>query len=221
MVESHGTRQRRDGALGSDIGGSIRDAHVRGGGGRIDDNASALPLHDGYGVFAAEEHALHVDGHQGIPIRLGGVDHGACKAIAGVVDENVEAAVLGDGTLDHPGDFALPAHVHRQRRGAIAGSADLVHDALRRRGVPIRYDNRGALGCEELRRLMPDAGSGTCDDCDLAFQFHLEPRVDFHARPHLVTVSRERTAAGGGRPAETARLPLIAGCLRPMRTRPR
>ncbi len=51
---------------------------------------------------------------------------------AGVVDEDVDAAPLGDDLLEHRLDLVLLAHVGPDRDGLVAAGADLLHDALAR-----------------------------------------------------------------------------------------
>ena len=90
MVDRYGACQRGDGALRCHVGGAVLDPDIGDGRGRVHDHAPALLFHD---VLAAEEHTLDVHREQRVPIRLGRVHDGAGESVAGIVDQDLEAAI--------------------------------------------------------------------------------------------------------------------------------
>ena len=72
-----------------------------GGGGKIDDRAAALALHDRQHVLAGEKYALEVVVDLAVPGRFRQLDRTAGSRAADVVDQHVDAAERGQAGLDH------------------------------------------------------------------------------------------------------------------------
>src|SRR5581483_12136511 len=101
-----------DGALAGGVGG-IGGADVALAGDRGDvDDAPALPRnHRARDGLQAEEHPLRVHTMDAVPVGFGDIHDMGAPRHAGVVDEDVDAPVLGHGAVDHALDVGDAAHV--------------------------------------------------------------------------------------------------------------
>src|SRR5581483_7578257 len=106
---------------------------------------------------------------------------------AGVVDEDVEAAVRVDGLVDQRLRLRERRDAAVVGDGATTAGLDLVDHLLRRRGVgagafgrpaEVVHDDRGSLARQQQRLFAPDAAPRARDDRDLPVeQPHPLPRV--------------------------------------------
>jgi hypothetical protein len=90
-----------DPALGSGIARHADPALEAQQRGDVDDLAAALCEHVPPGRLAQEEQALEVGVDHRVPVGLGELDRIGAADDAGVVDEDVEAAELGERAVDH------------------------------------------------------------------------------------------------------------------------
>lgn len=131
--------------------------------------ARALRDHDAGGVLDARHNGADVDGHSAVEVGHGeGGDGGRQGAgHAGVVVEDVEAAVEGDGEVDGGGEVGLMGDVAGDEGGVVAelvggGCAELV--------VYVGDDDLGAVADEFGCGGLADAAPGAGYQCDLASQ---------------------------------------------------
>ena len=129
-----------------------------------------LPDHLARGALQAEEHALGVDPVDAVPIRLGQVHDLRIARDAGIVDDDVEPAELGDGARDHRIDARDIAAIglDRDRPPRIAGR--LVRRPLRRGKVDVGGRDSGAGFGHRERRGAADPGPGPGHQHDLILQ---------------------------------------------------
>src|SRR5207244_7246730 len=115
-----------DGDAGEgDGGGDRRDVdHGAAAAGR------AAGAHGAEGVLDAERGAQDVDLEHLADIVWVQVDDQAGNLDAGVVDDDVEAAELGDRALDAQLPAVVVGHVQREERGVAAGLLDRVDGGL-------------------------------------------------------------------------------------------
>src|SRR5690606_33519582 len=66
-----------------------------GNGGDIDNGPAACARHRRYGVFAAQKHAIKINGVYPAPIRQAGVLNAALQSYASIVDQYVQTAKSG------------------------------------------------------------------------------------------------------------------------------
>src|SRR5581483_1887232 len=172
VVDGHRPRQRRHRTLGRAVGGAVGDADGRDRGGRVDDGTAAVRLHDGYGELGAQEHTAHVDGHQVVPGRGLRVEHAPGNAVAGVVDEHVEAPEGAHRLSHHVLGIRGLGDVHLDGDGLRAQLAALLAHGLG--GCPALVGDRHprALAREQKAggAAYPRAAAG--DDADLVLETH-------------------------------------------------
>ncbi len=87
------------GELGGGVDGFVGGALEAGDGGDEEDGAGALPDHGWGGVAGEEEGRAEVGGDEVVEVRGGGFGDGFVVALAGVVDEDVEAAEGFEGEV--------------------------------------------------------------------------------------------------------------------------
>src|SRR5258708_5631246 len=184
--------------------------------------ARANRLHALNGVLAAEEHAFRIDRLDPAPILDRGVLDGArAAADAGVVDHDVEPAVL----LEHVGEQGLP--------GVLGG--DVVLDEAPGavlRFLDVRHDDLGTNRLEEDSGGGADARCATGDDRHLSGKFaHAGAtieRVPIKWNRWAVPLDRNSVVPGASikgtvRPADSSRTDcaLAAVARRPKQNRPK
>src|SRR5207244_9942736 len=107
-------------------------------GGDVHDHAAAPGDHLAGHALQAEEHALGVDAHDAVPVRLREVHDVRAPGDPGVVHEDVDAAESRHHVLDHLVDAPEISHVrveaeapssHRRHRigGPLAGARVAIH----------------------------------------------------------------------------------------------
>ena len=189
MVDGDGAGERRDGAFRGAVGGAVADADRGDDRGGVDDGAAAVFRHRRDGVLRAQVDAAHVDRHEVVPGLLVGVDDRAGEAVAGVVDEHVEAAegLAPSRCTTRCASSSLDTSIivgdHRRAGGrpsaatASAASCALVGD-----------DDARAFACEEQAGGAADARAAAGDDADFSFKPHglppcPSPSAGYGARP--------------------------------------
>jgi hypothetical protein len=134
--------------------------------------AAALRAHDGDDGARAVPDALHVDGHDAVPLGLGDrverlrLERGEDR---GVVDEHVDASEADDRRVDHGLHRGDVADVGPEPQHAV-GRAELP--GRRRRVGDVGHDHPRALGQEAARVGEADAGRPAGDDGDLVREPH-------------------------------------------------
>lgn len=89
-----------DGGFGGAVEGEAGQGGLADDGGDIDDLAAALAFHVGDGGLGAVEEGEDVGVEEGLHVGRGDFVEAAVLAEAGVVDEDIEAAEVGDGVVD-------------------------------------------------------------------------------------------------------------------------
>jgi hypothetical protein len=143
------------GGAGVALAGDRRDVH---------DRAAAARDHLAGDALEAEEHALAVDAHDAVPVRLGEVHDVRPPGDAGVVDEHVDPAEGGGDLADHPVDAGQVADVGGDRQAPPAPGRDAGGGLLG--GGPVDVGDchvRAGIG-ERQRRGVADPLAGAGDD---------------------------------------------------------
>jgi hypothetical protein len=96
-----------------------RNPELAGHRGDVDDAAALLFAHGGQDGLRDGQRAEDVDVELGAPLRERDLFDGPVLRIAGVVDEDVEAAGAGEHRPDRRGDGRGVGHVEGQRRKAV------------------------------------------------------------------------------------------------------
>ena len=150
VVDGDGLGEDADGALGGLVGGmagvGADDAEL---GGDVDDGAAAGVLHGGDGGDGAEVDAGGVDVHDGVPGLLGEVAEPGGTADAGVVDEDIQFAEVGDGEVDGGLPVVLPGDVQPDEASVAAGGVDVCFNLTSFIFEDVADDDGCALGGEE------------------------------------------------------------------------
>ena len=107
-------------------------------------------MHGGDGVLDAQEHALGVDVHHGVPVVGGYVHVGVAHGDAGVVDQDVELAVLGLGELDGASPVVLAGDVEVDVFDVAAEFGDFGLDLSAVFVLNVSEDDLRALHGEEF-----------------------------------------------------------------------
>ena len=118
-----------DGALGGGIDGGHRASHGRDNGADVDDR-TALGADELGGTLGGEEEAEDVEVELAVELFRGDTLDGAEGVDAGVVDQDVEFAVLLLDLGEGAGDVFGFGEVALQRRGFAAGGDDLGDDLV-------------------------------------------------------------------------------------------
>ena len=167
--------EREEGALrrGVRVLGD-RAAEDRHEAGDVDDRPGALFDHDRDGVLAAEEDAADVDGHDLVPRRDVGVDDRVVGLghDPGVVVEDVDPAVRGDGLVDHRLGARLGRDVDLDEARLAAVLADEADRLLAGRLAELCDDDLRAFGGEHPGGHPAHPAAGAGDDADLVGQSH-------------------------------------------------
>ena len=103
--------------------------------------AAAARAELGQGGLGHQDHALHVDRHHAVELRLGQLLERAPGQDAGVVHDDVEPAQAGHGLPDHP--------------AGIGGLGDVAGDAERADAAPLDAPD-GGLEVGRLREPVSD-----------------------------------------------------------------
>jgi len=115
--------------------------------------------------------AAEVGAHQLVPVCGRHLNEGLTdEAYAGVVDEDVAAAVLGLDRVGETSDGELIEEVELGDVGGAAGVLDVLLDLRELRPVAGGQDEGGSHGGELFADGCTDAARGSGDDGDLSFE---------------------------------------------------
>ena len=135
----------------------------------VDDAAaSALLYHLSRRGLGAEQYALGVYIHQGIPRLFVGFQQGRDRAHAGVIHEDAQATQLIAGLADHPLHLFFAGHVHLVRQGLAAKLPNFGSDLCGRPAVEVGNRHQAALLRQTQGYRPADASPGPGDDGYLA-----------------------------------------------------
>ena len=120
---------------------------------------------------------MHV--YLAVPCLLRGFLNRIAGAGSGVVHQDVQGPVCGDGGGDGVDPVLLLGHVELDENGVTAGGADLLGGAFAALGVDVSQDDSGALATEhpggrtaEAHQFALHTAGGSTDERNLAFQSH-------------------------------------------------
>jgi hypothetical protein len=158
-----GFREAGEGGLRSAIGSEPRVVGDRGGGAHLDD-VSGFPLAE-----VRQEGAQHGGGSEEVGLEgraVFGIRRfldGSNQAAAGVVDEDIDAAELGDRLLDEAGEGVLLGNVEGQD---AQGVGDAGSEIVEGRGIAGCGNDEVALGEGDLSEGATETGRRTRDEPD-------------------------------------------------------
>ena len=161
------------------VRGEVRDDDEAGDGRREDDPpairivrlALALGDHLPRRRLRAKGRALEVEVDDRVPVGLLELEERRPVRQAGVRDEHVESAELGDGVVDEPPVLRDPREVGLDGERATARGDDPVGDVLREtRGVVVREDHGGAVGRERIGHRRADLAARARDNGDASVE---------------------------------------------------
>ena len=129
---------------------------------------SSIPGSDESG---AQEHSAQVDPKHPVPLGDVELGEGALADRAGVVDEDVDLAELGQGGIDHGAHLLLVADIGLDQQRALSRCSDRRQHRRRHIGIEQIGDHDvGALGGERHRDLAADPARATGDDRGLSVE---------------------------------------------------
>ncbi len=146
-----------------------------------------------YLILHAKPHALHVDRHHLVPgVGRVFIDGKVCASDAGVVDRNVEPAVVTHRCLDHIGDRGGISHVRAYKGGLEPPGAQFGREFFTERGSsPCNHHTSAFLSEGSCGRLADARGRSGHDGnltCETTHQ--VLPHVRFAA----ASVGRSQTS---------------------------
>ncbi len=150
--------------------GVPRDARHRAD---VDDPAVAARDHLLRHRLCDEEGAAQVGVDHKVPIVPGHVDGGLAHVAAGVVDEDVDLAVVGMRGFDHGPNAAVIADVERERQCPPPERLDFSAECVERIDVSAGDDEVGAGACERPAHVLAKPAAGAGDDGDFAGEIEL------------------------------------------------
>src|SRR5262245_28353910 len=145
----------------------------------VHDGSAAGFAHGGHRVLHAQEHALGVHAHQGVPGRRAGDVGIESAADPRVVDQQIELPERGHGGLHRilPVRFAGDVEFHEPR--LAAGRGDLLDHLARLELEHVGHDDPRSLPRKDRRLALPHPARPTRDQRDLSRQPHANPLPRF------------------------------------------
>jgi hypothetical protein len=155
-----------DAGLGRGVHGDAGEGDVRGNRGNVHHGPAvsgrAAGTHGPEGVLDAERGAEHVHVEHLADVVRVEVDHQLGDLDTGVVNEDVQAAELGDGALDGPFPARVVGHVERLEGGVAAGLLDRVDGGLAQFLADIADHHGGPGPRQRLGRAGSQAAGSSC-----------------------------------------------------------
>lgn len=161
--------------LSSHIRGHTRIGGHTGNGGGVDDGAATCLEHHRDLVAHGQEHAGGVHTHGAVPVlhRLL-VQRGGRRQDAGIVEGDVDGAVLLDGRVHQVLHRGVVRDIGPHELGCAAGLSDDLHGLLRA-VIDVTYHD-GGPGLGKLHRGGPaDTRGPAGDDHDLVLDNRMKP----------------------------------------------
>ena len=162
MVERHGARHLRNGALAGRVGQGIGSADNSPVGSVVHDHASTCSAHMRQDQAAHAPDGCNVQRQRAEPVCFAHRFRRATGHHTGIVEQDVDASVTRERELHRP--LAIPCTgVIRAHEGGIGSAlAQFGHDRAARRRAPARNDDCGSLrGKEPCSSLANPAGTAS------------------------------------------------------------
>ncbi len=160
-VRGEGKGRRRgeadDARLGGGVVGLVGTRAEAGDGRHIDDAAIPLGHHHPPGGLEAEEGGLEIEVKHTIPLRLGYVHQRRDGHVAGVVDQNIQAAHFLDQALDSYPNGGHVQEIDHQRHGASPAGFDFVRNSAGGLVVDVQDGDVEPFACQAQGDAAPDA----------------------------------------------------------------
>ena len=119
----------------------------------------------------AQKLAGQIDAEDFVPLFQGHVGESGIALQAGIVDENVDRAVLAHGAVEHFLNLVLRRNIGFMRNCIAAGTADFIHHGVRGLvAVNIIHHHISARLAKSDRDALTDAGVGPGNECFLSGQ---------------------------------------------------
>src|SRR3990170_8262991 len=186
VVDGDRLRQPEDARLHRRVGREVAVAGEGEDGADVDDHAAlaALP-HRVDRVLAAPEGTGEVDRDELVPLLVRRLVEAALAEDPGVVNHQVEAAVLLAAARDRADDVLLARDVSLLEHGRAAGRAPLVDPGLPELRVTRERDDLRALRAERAQGLEAEPSRAARDDAGLTLEPHAGSHVGAGSIPPL------------------------------------
>ena len=172
VLDGGGLREQAHGSLGSGVGRGDVVANQAGHAGDVDDGAAAGPPQLGDGCLGAQEDALGVDRHGGVPVFAGGVLHPFGPVDAGVVHQDIQLAEARNGSGHGILPRLLVGHVQVDEETLTAQFVDLRLDLASQLVTKVADDDLATLLGEQPGLRRAHAARSPADECYFVFQAH-------------------------------------------------
>src|SRR5918997_4566942 len=156
VVYGRRLRQGQDGALRGAVGSPIRDTDERRDGGYVDDRTSPRVPHGGDCVLHPEKGSLEVDGHEALPVLIGGLWRSSRNPYTRVVDHHVKATPLLEYSLHERLELFGAGNVSSAGEGL---ALDLAGHPCGGLTVQVGEGDQGFLAGEPDGDGLPDTGA--------------------------------------------------------------
>ena len=162
------------------------------GGGDVHDHAAARP-HRSDRIVDREHRATQVQVECPRPVRNRRIWEDRLLVAAGIVHEDVKAAELPRGMIDHPLHVTLARNVGGDERGGCAVRPDRLNDRMPQRLIHIGNDHGGTFTRQPHRDLTTDPARGPCHKCRLARDHHAREPTQIRRRAPIARTSLPRS----------------------------